>query len=130
MKSDGETPAEGERRCRLPSVKACPLPEGNATEFPFPLSIHGAWMLQQGIEEYARDTRRMHEEGVEDASYCLLRTGTAMAEAKKLRAWAEQVDAQYLGGTIQDLDALLAELAAERDRFIILVSQEAARRGG
>jgi hypothetical protein len=39
--------------CGRPGVKLCPLPRGNDTASPYQLSIHGAWMLVYGIEEYA-----------------------------------------------------------------------------
>jgi hypothetical protein len=42
-------------------------------------------MLASGIEEYARQARRMHEAG-EDASYYLLMTQTAIEQARRLQA--------------------------------------------
>jgi hypothetical protein len=120
---ESESPGEG----HIPVVRLCPFPGGNDTEFSYPLSIHGAWMLSYGIEEYALQARRMHESG-ETASYCLLMTQTAIDQTEKLRAWARRVDAEYLDCTIQRLGELLAELASQRDRFAALASEE--RTGG
>ena len=121
MASDGTTPAGGDR----PGVKLCCFPAGNATEFPYPLSIHGAWMLERGIGQHTRGKRgAMHESG-EDPSYCRLMTLTAIEQAEKLREWALRVAPDYLEGTIRDLDRLLGELAAQRDRFAALASQGA-----
>lgn len=114
---------EGQGQCDPPGVKLCPLPRGNATEFPFPLSIHGAWMLAAGIREFGRQAGRMHESG-EDASYCLLMTLTAIDQAVKLRDWAVRAAPDYLEGTIRELGELLAELADQRDRFKALAGGE------
>ncbi len=73
-------------------LRACPmnrLPAGNSTTHPFPLSVHSAWMLQRGIEEYTSDTLRRSG----DADTCLVRIETAMAVASKLRDWCAAVDA-------------------------------------
>ena len=48
------------------SAKAFSLPEANVTEFSFPLSIHGAWMLEDGIMDYVETTMVMHEQGQQD----------------------------------------------------------------
>ena len=112
-----------------PGVKLCPfLPEGNDSAFPFELSIHAAWMLEMGIEAYARQIEAMHGSG-EDASYCRLMTLTAIEQAGKLREWAVQFAPDYLEGTIQDLDRLLDELTAQRDRFAEQASREAGGGG-
>jgi hypothetical protein len=52
-----------------------------------------------------------------------------MTEAKKLLAWAEQVDADYLQNTIRGLNELLAELTAERDRYIALDTEKGSVNG-
>jgi hypothetical protein len=114
---------EGQGKCDLPGVRLCPLPQGNATEFPYSLSIHGAWMLAAGIREYARQAGRMHESG-EDASYCLLMTQTAIDQAGKLRDWAVRSAPDYLEGTIRELGELLTELADQRCRFSALACGE------
>lgn len=104
-------------------VKLCPFAEGNDAAFPYDLSIHGAWMLQRGIEAYAKQAVAMHESG-EDASYCLMMTHTAIGEARKLKEWAVRAAPDYLEGTVRDLDRLLVDLAAQSDRFAALASQE------
>src|SRR4051794_24102084 len=101
--SDGQ----GQGECSRSGVKLCPFPEGNDTRFPYPLSIHGAWMLERGIEDYAREARGMHEAGQEDASYCLLMTFTASEQARRLRDWAVEAAPDYLEGTVRGLDRLL-----------------------
>jgi hypothetical protein len=120
--SDGE----GQGKCDRPGVKLCPFPEGNDTQFPYPLSFHGAWMLASGIREYARHAGRMHQEGLEDASYCLLLTRTAVEQARRLRGWAVGAAPDYLEGMIGDLDELLHELASQEDRLQALASREGA----
>lgn len=43
--------------CAAADVQACDLDrlkEGNDSEFPFPLSVSGAWLLFWGIKQYAR----------------------------------------------------------------------------
>jgi hypothetical protein len=95
-------------------------------EYPFDLSGHGALMLHIGIEEYMRDTRQMYESELpvhEDASYCLLRTESAMTEATKLRDW--QVQRKNNADWENDL---LKELASERDRFKALDDADRQRR--
>ena len=101
-------------------IQACPvdrLPNGNSTEYPFPLSIHGATMLRQGIKVYASDALDKYDNGSEDAYYCLIRIDTAIAEASKLRAWLVQVDPHYLKPNIGMVDILLQDLAYEKERF-------------
>ena len=101
-------------------LMACPqdrLPEGNSTEYPFPLSIHAAGMLRRGIETYASDALDKYDSGSEDAYYCLVHIDTAIAEASKLRAWLVQVDPNYLQPNIGMVDLLLQELAYEKERL-------------
>jgi len=117
---------EGQGGSGRAGVKLCPFPGGNDTQFPYPLSLHGAWMLASGIREYARFARRMHEEGLEDASYCLLMTRTAVEKARRLRAWAEEAAPDYLEGTIRELGELLADLAGQGDRLKALAFGEGA----
>ena len=105
-------------------IRACFLPSGNDTEHSYPLSIHGAWMLRDGIQQYAQSTRQLFDAGSEDASYSSLRVRTAMKEATKLREWLVAVEPDYLQDTIKDVDALLAELASDRDRFAALLEVE------
>ena len=78
------------------------------TEFSFPLSIHGAWMLEDGIMDYVETTMVMHEQGQEDDGYCAMRTATAVTEAKKLLVWAKQIDEEYLEGMIDSLHELIS----------------------
>jgi hypothetical protein len=87
-------------------------------------------MFQRGIADYVQLMRQMYETGWEDAGYCKLMAATAIHEAKKLIAWAEQVDADYLESTINELNSLLADLTAERDRFIALDQEEQASQKG
>lgn len=122
MTSSEEIPSE-ERLPKPLTVKACSLPEGNATEFSFPLSIYGAWMLREGIANYAETTMAMYERGQEDPGYCAMCTATALTEAEKLVAWAKQVDEEYLEGTIESLQQLISELKAEMDRFVALMEE-------
>ena len=49
---------------------------------------------------------------------------TAMKEATKLREWLVAVEPDYLQDTIKDVDALLAELASDQDRFAALLEVE------
>jgi hypothetical protein len=59
----------------------------NDTEFDYKLSSHAALMLLQGMISYREDTIRMFWEEHELASYCSLRIGTTVLEAKKLLEW-------------------------------------------
>lgn len=103
-------------------IRACfTLPKANDTEHPFALSIHGAWMLRDGIRQFAESTRQLFEKGMEDACYSSLRVQTAIKQATMLREWLVEVEPDYLESTIKDVDALLAELAADRDRFAALL---------
>ena len=102
------------------SAKAFSLPEANVTEFSFPLSIHGAWMLEDGIMDYVETTMVMHEQGQQDDGYCAIRTATAVTEAKKLLVWAKQIDEEYLEGIIESFRELISKLNAEMDRFVAL----------
>lgn len=110
------------------AMKLAPLPEGNDSEHPFPLSIHGAWMFESGIEAYMRETADWYTSKIEDAYYCSLRTDTAIKIAQKLRAWAMEVDPEYLDSNISRLDDLLKQLASERERFVALMEEERIRR--
>ena len=98
-------------------LQACPLdtlPCGNSSEHPFPLSIHGAWMLQRGIEQYASDT----PDRSGDVYDCWVRYDTAIREATKLRDWCAEVDPDYLKFNIGTLNSLLQELKSEVDRLL------------
>ena len=98
-------------------LRACPmgrLPEGNSTTHPFPLSIHGAWMLQRGIEGYVCDTPGRSG----DVNDCLVRYDTATTEATKLRDWLAEVDPDYLKFNIETLGILLKEMEAEKERLL------------
>ncbi len=130
MASDGTTPSddEGQGECILSGLMICPFPEGNSTEFPYPLSIHGADMLERGINDYAQYVRHLHETGGEDAGYCRMMTDTAITQAEKLRAWVKQVAPDYLEVMIQSLDELLQNLASQSDHFKDLEWQEEAGR--
>ena len=105
-------------------VEISPFPGGNNSEFPYPLSIFGAWMLCHGIKAYMAETREWHETGSEDAGYCSIRTCTAIREAEKLRKWAVELDPDYLEATIEGLDGLFKDLAAELERFNALDKEE------
>ncbi len=110
------------------TVRAClTLPEGNATEHPFPLSIHAAWMLRDGIRQYVEATRQMYAHGLLDAGECWLWVETATTEATKLRDWMVEVEPNYLVDSIKELDALIVELAADKERFIGLFAEERAK---
>ena len=66
-------------------IRACfTLSKGNDTEHPYALSIFGAWMLLDGIRQYAQSTRQLFEAGMEDACYSSLRVQTTMTQATKL----------------------------------------------
>ena len=98
-------------------LQACPvdkLPSGNSTEYPFSLSVHGAWMLQKGIEKYVQDTPGRSG----DVYDCLCRYDTAMTVATKLREWCVEVAPDYLSFNIRRLDSLLGELKAEVGRLL------------
>ena len=104
----------------ISGLKVCPLdrlPAGNGTEYPFPLSIHDAWMFRQGIRDYASGTRASYESGFEDAASCIVRTETAMNAVSKLRDWFVQVEPDYLKCSIDSMDSLLKELESDMDRF-------------
>jgi hypothetical protein len=110
------------------TVRACfTLAAGNATEHPFALSIHGAWMLKDGIQQYVESTRMMHAHGLNTAGESWLCVETAITEAAKLRDWMAEVEPTYLVDSIKELDALLAELASDRERFLALYDEERAR---
>jgi len=97
-------------------LQACPLdtlPCGNSTEHAFPLSIHGAWIFQAGIEKYVRDTPGRSA----DVYDGVVRYETAIREATKLRDWCVEVDPNYLKFNISTLDSLLKELASEIERI-------------
>jgi len=105
-------------------IRACFLPAGNDTEHPYPLSIHAAWMLLDGIRQYAQSTRQLFEQGMEDACYSSIRVQTAIKQATKLREWLVALEPDYLADTITDVDALLAELTSDQDRFAALLEVE------
>jgi hypothetical protein len=110
------------------TVRAClTLPEGNATERSYPLSIHGAWMLKDGIQQYVESTRKMYAHGLLDAGECWLRTETGTTETTKMREWLAEVEPTYLVDAIRELDALIVELASDRKRFLHLYDEERAR---
>ena len=110
------------------TVRACfTLPEGNDTERPYPLSIHGAWMLKDGIQQYVESTRKMYAHGLLDAGECWLCVETAITEATKLRDWMAEVEPTYLVDSIKELDALIVELAADKERFLGLYDEERER---
>jgi hypothetical protein len=88
----------------------------NGSEFEFPLSIHGAWMLLRGIETYMSTTVEMYDRRQESASYSMLRIGTAINEAKKLLTWAENVP-PYLGDMAFYVKEVLAEFEEIRTEF-------------
>jgi hypothetical protein len=114
-KQDGNSMDELLQMVRM-GLKACPLdrlPEGNSSEHPFSLSIHGAWMLQKGIEKYAQDAPSRSA----DVNDCLVRYETAIREATKLRDWCAEVDANYLKFNIDTLDSLLKEMESEIGRL-------------
>ncbi len=115
---------QNEDTCPATQLKWSSLLEGNNTEAPFSLSIHEAWMLQVGLENYVQTTLDLHVEGADDASYCVLRLDTAMKAAKKLRAWAQEVDRDYLATNIQDLGQVLTELKSQRERLMSLAVAE------
>ena len=99
-------------------IRACfTLPKANDTEHPYALSIHGAWMLLDGIRQYVQSIRQQFEAGMEDAMYSSIRVGTAIKQATKLREWLLEVEPDYLADTITDVNALLVELASDQDRF-------------
>ena len=86
----------------------------------FPLSIHGAWMLQRGIEQYASDT----PDRSADVNDCLVRYETAMAVATRLRDWCAELAPDYLKFNIDTLGILLKELEAEKERLMDAQDQE------
>lgn len=81
-------------------------------------------MLQRGIEDYVRAARQRYEHDSEDAVEYLLCTITALNEAKRLRAWYSQVAPEYLQSSIEQVDALLKELASDKERFEALVREQ------
>jgi hypothetical protein len=110
-------------------IRACfTLPNGNDTEHSYALSIFGAWMLKDGIQQYIESTRQMFAHGLLDAGECCLQTETATTQATKLREWLVAVEPDYLQDTIKDVDGLLAELASDQNRFDALFAAERARR--
>ena len=110
-------------------IRACfTLAAGNDTERPYLLSIHGAWMLRDGIQQYIESTRQLFAHSLFDAYECWLRTETATTQATKLREWLIEVEPDYLQDSIKELNVLIAELASERDRFAVLSEQERAQR--
>ncbi len=110
------------------TIRAClTLPAGNETTRPYSLSIQAAWMLRDGIAQYVAFTRDGFTHGLLDAGECWLRTETATTEATKLRDWMVGVEPAYLVDSITALDALLAELASDEQRFAALFAEERAR---
>ena len=106
-------------------IRACfTLPKGNDTEHPYALSIFGAWMLRDGIQQYVESTRQIFAHGLFDAYECWLRTETAIKQATKLREWLVEVEPDYLQDSIKNLETLLAELASDKDRFAALLEVE------
>ena len=103
------------------------LPKGNDTEHPYALSIHGSWMLKDGIQQYVESTRKMYGHGLLDAGECWLRIETATTETTKLRDWMAEVEPTYLVDSITELDTLIVELASDRERFLALYDAERAR---
>ena len=66
-------------------VRACfTLAAGNDTEHPYPLSIHGAGMFKDGLQQYIESTRLLSAHGLFDADECWLRTATASDEAPRV----------------------------------------------
>ena len=84
-------------------------------------------MLRDGIQQYVEFTREGHAHGLLDADECWLRTETAVTEATKLREWMVEVEPNYLVDAIKELDALIAELTTDTERFIALFAEERAR---
>ena len=70
------------------------------------------------------------ERGWEDTHHCLLCARTAAREAAKLRDQARALEPEYLRGTVERLDRLLAELGEDCRRFTALVEVEPRRGKG
>ena len=49
-------------------------------------------------------------------------------QATKLREWFVEVEPDYLVDSIKELDALIVELASDRDRFSAISQEEQSRR--
>ena len=98
-------------------VKSCfdSLSKGNDTEFPFSLSIWGAWMLRAGLRQHVEFARKEYESGESEPYETWMRITDAIREAEKLRDWFRQVEPDYLERDIHEMDALVKELAAEAE---------------
>lgn len=84
----------------------------NDSEFPYQISIHAANMLLHGLIRYAEETEMLFDRGLEDGSFSLLRNGTNIREAKRLREFLLTVpEPRFAKGMLADLDALLEDLS-------------------
>lgn len=104
----------------------CWLSGGNYHVHPFPLSAHTALMLLLGIREYDAFTDWMFESGIEGASYCRLRTETAIDICRTFREWVAARSSMLGAGFLEDVDELLCDLSLQRRRFASLVPAENA----
>jgi hypothetical protein len=84
-------------------------------------------MLRDGIQQYVESMRMMYAHGLNTAGECWLCAETATTEATKLREWMVGVEPTYLVDQIKELDALIVQLAADRERFLDLYDAERAR---
>jgi len=103
-----------------PKPMLCPLSNGNNTEFPFPLSIHGCVIFFDGLFEYARRTRDDCERGIESATYSVLKHSTVLRETQKLKVWIETNVPEYLSHMLYDLKEFAKQINVETDKFVSL----------
>jgi hypothetical protein len=82
----------------------------NASEFPYQLSLHAAGMLLRGLIRYAKETKKLFDESLEDGSYSVLRNSTNIKEAKRLREFLLSVSNNLVAHMLLDLKFLLEDL--------------------